>query len=578
MTQEVRKNMKEMVYEYVTVGDSSSILFFNTWPGSGKTYTTIQTLIENEFIFIYTSPTHRTTKENVVDKVFIPHIESRTRLCQNERFKILESYGVDMSIACKEICADMDVCEYYKRIREIWHLPQSWAGVHSHLPGTISNYLEEFSYLIDVIILDEQFVDSLYKEIKISYPLLRDTLKLLNKMPETNEKTLIKIFFTEISRVVSEGRNIYDLGYIESIASKIDRRRHYNEFRNEYNRLIIDLYRDTGKLFHNVVDPIIDLLLDLKLNIGVDKYLESALQLKFWKGDCFASLSRYRMESLDINKPIIILDATTPPAIYESVFDKEIVPFQSKRPERGSYFQVTDGAYPMESLDQPSTFRRLSNLARLIVETHNRTLIISRKKYKQKIRHKLKGLEGRFDVDHYGGLRGSNLYQDCDSCILFGAPFPNIDYTHRKSTLLKVPYEHLYYMEKEMEMLQALERIRPTLKDESFIYILSKIGRDEIKAIPFITTKKMSVEELISFVQTEYIRLQADVSLNRIRQNILAILEDGEMMRTSLIKKAEGEYGLVAYVLNDMVQSSELNVVERREGSKRPAKFYSIPL
>jgi hypothetical protein len=140
--------------------------------------------------------------------------------------------------------------------------------------------------------------------------------------------------------------------------------------------------------------------------------------------------------------------------------------------------------------------KRLFEIVRRICLRHydEEVFICVRKRYQPHLEKYLDGITNA-NIAHYGGLRGANAFVKANVAVLIGAPFPNPDVLAVKSKVMGVNDRDIFQMECNEEMLQTAHRIRPLLKDETWVYFLSNVDTGykctDFNSLPITKYEKM---------------------------------------------------------------------------------------
>jgi hypothetical protein len=130
-----------------------------------------------------------------------------------------------------------------------------------------------------------------------------------------------------------------------------------------------------------------------------------------------------------IGKPLVILDATGSPELYEAMLDR---PVQSINPHVklvGRVYQVMDRTNNKSAVVGNDAAR----LRRLVDD------VCAQNRYTAPVVITHKAAESTFagyETGHFYGMRGTNRYEDCDALFIVGAPSPPIDDLERTAAML----------------------------------------------------------------------------------------------------------------------------------------------
>ena len=162
---EIRQQISDKVLGFVEK-DNQIILFLPLTQGTGKTITTVKTLLENNIKFVILGQNHEYTKNLVENSVIASYNlfvlkgrkqpisnDNPERMCKNERLdKIVNSYISVNEILCQE-CEYKDDCAYKEQFKYLEDTNESWVGVYQHMNVP---FFKDYEY--DVLILDENCI------------------------------------------------------------------------------------------------------------------------------------------------------------------------------------------------------------------------------------------------------------------------------------------------------------------------------------------------------------------------------------------------------------------------------------
>ena len=628
---DVRAGMREDVLTYLR-NPGNDILFLKMTPGSGKSITTLKTLIEEAFDFIYLCQTHRAGKGNIreiykMTGTSLLQLESRRLLCRNENYKRLErDFGISLKSLCLHTCEDRQICPYYEIMTKVMESPQSWSGVHHHVHYFVQSYLEKYEDLIDCVILDENFISSIFESFNITYGQMQRTLIVMNEMGESPEWRFIRRFISAIMQpIAGVSDRFMDFNTLKELIREYGNHNTFDfkDFNDEYNEILLRLFlEEKKKPFRNIVRPISELAKDTFIHDYGVNYLRSCISFREYKGQGYGEFSRFRTESInDINIPIIILDATTTPDIYRSLLRKDILLKEKDIAMPNAWvFQLTQGLYSMETLregsrkygfhwDMSQKAYDLMEIVGEILKFHkkDKVLIMSRmgkmlpksrqegmeypNLFKAKIFERLTIMGFRnFKLEHYGGIRGTNDYigDEYKAVILFGTPIPNPRANRKRAKLLRFVSirrrpidtieEILRYNETEGEMIQSLHRIRPILKEKTYVYILTKQPLEEIEKIPGNRVIKGNLTKL-----KKIIRRKGDPNVSyseetkdRVKMEVLKLLKESPKSIVNLRKIVKGYGRLKEMVFQELENEERIERFKGRSERGRKPYFFRI--
>jgi len=558
----VRKDMNDTTHNYLDLNNPPRFnLLNNSFAGAGKSYITYKQLIESDSFFILLTNNHDVAKEQIEKNDVINdlvHIESRNILCKNEEYiKLNKDYGINIKHFCKE-CPYYNVCEFYERMRDIYDNPQSWVGVHHHLGGLVNNYVDE--NMVDAVVIDENFLESLYKNTTIHYKNVLDTTGLLTQMVISPERDLIldilHQFSFGIQNDIVDNRSVYKkiINYYTygGSDSRLD------IFMEEYEKFQIEIYETTHTVFRNVVSNLIYSIINIYKHYkpfsdpDYLKYINNVYQI-IGNTRKKLSIAYYDLEALDISCKVIILDATTPADLYQKVFKRRIKTIQNEIDINSNIFQMKTAKFVMQTLDRKKSFDKVAELVKLIVEKHNEeVLCVSRIKYKKDIEAINPTL---IKTNHYP-LKASNAYEHLNIVIAFGTPEPRRDLLKRKSILLNYDEDKLLYVLREAEMLQSIYRIRPAEKTlngiETYIYMLTSLD------LGFKNSVRLTLSQYKRMLTDNIEYFCTDKVEKRIKLEIINLLKKGDYPISEILGIVTGKTEIIRLILKNLIDDGKI--------------------
>lgn len=568
---DIRKNLKH----YLNLPNPPPYnLHLNHFAGAGKTTITAEELLNSYSIFIYLTSKHELAAEQMKNNPAfrdLLQIESRQRLCQNETYVMFAQNGINIKHFCP-MCPLISICEYYVRIREIWKEPQSWIGVHAHLGGLPNQYAIQNP--VDVVVIDENFVPSIFKQYRFDYQSIILSSDLLYQMPDSNEKALLIEYLRDFVFTLQHNpMNYANLVFIlHDYYQKSGSSEKLKMFAEEYEKFLAQFYYTKRKIFKNVITFLIYGLINIEQQFkplsdptALD-YIQNVIQFDS-EHTSYIEIDWYDTDALNFACKVLILDATTPTNFYQKLFARKIEALQKNMNINSVIYQTTSAKYVMRTLDQESTRNRLLEIVRLIVKKHKtKILVISRKKYEKEV----KEVNPRLVItDHYP-LAGSNQYNDIDVCVVFGTPEPRRDLLHRQAMLLNCSEDEILYILRESNILQAIHRIRPTLKLDkpTYIYLLTSVD------LPFRNIKKLSIGRLERLLQGEITDYITEENEDRIRGDILDILQEAtELSASDIVKKIKGNRTIVSEILHRLEKDDLIESVAKDKNGRKNVVF-----
>lgn len=569
----IRNSIRDGIRSYLREPNPPTYnLHLNQFAGAGKTTLTIEELENNDQLFLYLTNNHTIASEQIKNQkgLFdLLQIESRRRLCQNEQYKVLADNGINIKQFCPN-CSVIQTCDYYQRILEIWKEPQSWVGVHNHLGGLVNAYVNEMD--VDVVVLDEYFLPSIFKHTVISYNLIAQSLNIISMMRDCHEKHLMIDFMQEFAFALQNKavNNIFLWAQIRGYFTH-GSPMFLLAFAEEYEERLAHYYFNKGKIFTNIITPLCDAINDINaryIPITMPRYLDymnSVIIAVIGDQRRYIDISRYDLEALNINCKVMILDATTPVSFYQKVFTRQVRALEKQIAINSTIYQLVSAKYCMRTLDKSEkTRKRLYNIVDLITKKHEEpVLVLSRKKYENDIKAINPAM---ITTDHYP-LVGSNEYEKINVCVIFGTPEPSRDMLERQSILLQCDQNELHYILRETNILQGIHRIRPTLKLETptYIYLLTSI------TLPFNHIKAMPIGKLEKLLRGEGTAYVTEETEDRIREDVLTLLEESDKTITEITNTVKGNHEVISEVVKRLVNDDMIELykdTEIRRGRK----------
>ncbi len=475
----LRKQIRDDVIEFVD--EQGEVLVLQPPPGVGKTTGTVNALDGDNISFAWFGPDHNSLEENVSKPLDLMHLYGKNRICQHPEKERLSELGVLESKYVCNTCEYNGYCEYKLMQQDFFSAPQSFAAVHQHIPH-ISGYVEKNYF--EVMVIDENFLDSMFLGGTLTSKRIYDNLNMVYKMPYTDERDYMIRYLKGLNELLLRGE----------VEIEDHRRYELEAFKGEYEEFMIERLFNRQSTYYNDVGWIIDFI-----TTNNDKIVRRRTKKTSYRTIHFADLYQYDFSSLNIRTPTIILDATTPVEIYKQIYNRMDKEVKYNKPDviaNSTAYQLTTHSYPMKFLKLPNIQERLFNICGAVCQVHQdkQIFLCIRKAFKQDLEDALQGY-GNTIIAHYGGIRGANTYMEADVAVLIGAPFPNPDVVTMKSQAMKVKKDDILRMDTNEEMNQTLHRIRPLLKEGTFVYILSNVDTGfhakDYKKIPITEMEKM---------------------------------------------------------------------------------------
>jgi hypothetical protein len=455
----LREDLRRRLRQFLN-SRSADVLVVQYPPGSGKTYGVVEELIQQEVVFGFFGAVHETLEENISRVYSMNHLYGKQQLCQNPLKEKLTDMGLlSCSYACQLCRSDSKQgCEWRAHVHEFHQQPGTFVAVHHHF-NLLQDFMEKNSF--DLAVIDENFLDAMVVELKLEQEDLQYTKLLIQEhMPPSKEKDYtIDVIHRMIMRFFGQKLIIPKPMDLE-----------LKVFAKDYQNKLVSLLDRKQWIHRDIVSKLLEFIVLSQHNKARVHFVRKT------KGRSYIEMKLYDFSKLDINMPLIILDATTPVDVYKKILKDRVV--ESIKPEvevESHVYQLNTFRFSMQELSDKRLRRRAFELIRGICQKHNdeQVFIAIRKKYKNLLWEHLKGIPNA-NIAHYGGLRGANAFKEANVAVLVGAPIPNPDIVEQKSQLLGVPKNEIEEMDCNQEMLQTIHRIRPLLKPTSWVYILTK--------------------------------------------------------------------------------------------------------
>jgi len=504
-------------------------------------------------------------------------------MCPFKKTLDLIRYGYSTRNFCETCSLYPDRCEYYIRVNFIWERGCSWCGVHSHLDNTLLPYLNTHKSTIDAVVIDECFIQSLEGEKYLTASAIDKTLEV-SKLFSGDYATLSSKLLTELQKATK-----YEFVNYENLYSIMMNRTKEKErkcFSDQFETYMLGKYvksnYDYKVLFPNIVEDIISVFSGFEEKRKVVKsksklidYLSHSLSVEKIKYGYAVRKVNYKC-SVDIPSKVILLDATTPSNIYSKLFNgRDILSYTKQIKLNTKMYQISDGSYPIETLKDEKSRNRLIETCLNVCNKHSdkKVLIISRMAFEKPITKYLEANGAKnFSVEHYNSLRGTNDYVSYDVCILFGAPFPMPVKLKEESYWFGIEQESLRELYRESEMIQAFNRIRPILKNDTFIYILTNVHVDD-------RAKVISLDKLNLILSNCGVSCYTEKQ-NELKKQITLLLKKDNMDAYQMLNKSECRSGILYETLKKMERD---NIIERAESTStiqnqkgRPTSIYKL--
>lgn len=516
------------------IEDINEYLIFQSFPGSGKTTSIMKTIDEHNYNWIYLAPFHSVIKENIKysnvrDYNFV-HLKGKKQdgVCQIQEYRKLAKRGFNITPFCETTCPFKNSsCPYYKTLEEIETIPQSWAGVHSHIPSYLQTYLFGKEYegdpmytWFDVLIIDEFPIQTLLSQgDRITRHNINHLRDILSYYDGDNEaKDIIMNLLNEMTLAT----NTIDMNYVK-VHDIINSNRglDFNKFQEEFDSLLLRLVSD--KIIKEPPRNLIYLFSRIyEQNPDIDTLRYNIYKKKdsnWGKGGFYINVSNLDyFQSLPL--PIIALDATADILAWNTLLGKEC---ESERIDieykhiyqlksYGKYYTSSWITYKNGKEVLSSTGKRLAQIIQKICNRKDHSVLICSSK---RIRsHINKYLSKHYNRKNYKfaifyNLRSRNsFYEECDTCIIAHQPgIPPEQVEIRKAVLGWTP-DLIKNLLTTCEIKQAIGRIRQNIKitpsgrvrDKVEVYIFPGALREKnklVKEAKLINKKDMEIGHLV---------------------------------------------------------------------------------
>jgi len=443
--QKIRETIANRCVNHIDECHSENLVMYlviGSFPGSGKTSTVMMTIDRVGYTWLYLSPTHFVIKENLewskLRDYYFVHLKGKDQdgMCLAPEYIEMLKKGINITPFCETRCPfRRDGCPYYELREQIESYPQSWAGVHAHIPTYLQTFLYQTFYkdtqmfkLYDVLILDEFPMQDLYNQEIVQREDIRYLRKIIKRMPETDEKCFVVDFLSFLLD--------YDIDY-SRLAGLIMTRRNLDlsTFVKEYDTTLLRLIgnKEIAKIPENILYSIMKIYNDNPL-VKKLKWMIYEIKEDYWvqKGIYLTTSNTQYFKNIKI--PIVCLDATADIKAWNTLLNDNCR-YEKIDMEYKNIYQLSGGNYPVSSWVDTFDNEKLSStgerLCDLIIEIckrkENAALVCSNKRIKKLIRSYLKknykGKNYKFAI--FYSLRGKNeFYENCDTCIV--AHEPNI--------------------------------------------------------------------------------------------------------------------------------------------------------
>lgn len=527
-------------------------LIIKTFPGSGKTATTMKTIDEAKMNWIYVCPFHDIITDNLkfskLRSYRFTHLKGKKQdgVCMMPEYAEYAKKGFNITPFCETRCHwKHNGCIYYETRKEIESLPQSWAGVHSHIPTYLQSYLYDIEYegrlmynYYDVIIIDEFPFQVLYNQSiaqKKNIDNLRDVISYMNDSPE-------KVFVMNILNQLMLSSEHIDINYKAIKTFLSQRNLDFDTFIEAYDSNLLYL------VGNDIINkPPIRMLYQLKeiydKNPSIDRLKWNIHYHSYdgWNrpGIYITTSNIEKFQNLPL--PIIALDATAKNSAWDALLNDRCKIEHIDLEYQNIYQLHTKARYPVSTwitrqnrtqfLSESGI--RLAQLVQRICERKKYDVLLCANKRLQKLLTKyLRKNYGRtnYQFANYYNLRSRNsFYERCDTCIITHEPnIPPLQ-MNIVSSITGWDISLLQDLMTRSEILQAIGRIRQNIKTTPNGRTRKKI---EVYIFPGGSDEKIIPEaKLLSFNR------MADGILISMEKEITQIIRNAECTSKSALWK-----------------------------------------
>ena len=500
----VRNEISKAVVSFVKDPDNENkILLLTLSQGLGKSVTTAKALLDTDISFIFLMPSHENVvnlfrKNSVLSPYNVFHLKGRGAkvspdsgelMCQNPLLDKVSRRNISvMDFLCKQRCGHYQNCRYLeqfktlmKKDKEEEKKPQSWASVYQFIS---TKFLHD--YPCDCVVLDENPLGGLHREVEFNVNDLDDLAKILNEIQRkvserftdiTDEKEGIDYYFfnqcyasviviisilkklvTNLSREeILSGKSLIDMfvGELKSkrVLNSVEQSFKFSSQKtlfHNYSEELYELFSDNAEFdtdFKNIFYDVVRIAKDCLRCKDIKEDINFSTVLRWHKKER-NTITYYSVTKELPDKPIIILDATGDKEVYQNIFGREIIRFDMPVEIKRNIIQIKDGLYPKQSLYHEETrtalYRKVAALIRHWVESGecNKVFVITHKGYSA-IKYETNGYKGMsiesyfcdedlpkqwYDIKHFGSVKGLNVVELMENgkLIIIGTPEPNI--------------------------------------------------------------------------------------------------------------------------------------------------------
>ena len=542
----IAKNVREFLKN---PENSKKILLLNSTQGSGKTITTLKTLLEDDIKFAMLLGSHRSVRNKLKDKCLkdynLFHLKGRQQkddsgkpLCIHPLLNEVIKSGVAVRTFLCQRCEQKDDCAYQQQFETIKDEP--WISVYNFL---------SIESVGDCIIIDENPIRNLQVEISIEASALETLDKMLVDIINTSCKADISIEeYADVTRGLVVIKKIIDilLGMLKEFPSRwrekkkismqgiefiqyfVSEIEDLHTFRNElygecmgifwrfykdamFKLLEEQIAKDEENKFRNIIYDLVDIAkLCLKHKNETEKI--NHIFKAEWEKDEKSGKLKSRILKFDCTRtlpevPIIIIDANSNKKVYERLFSREVIEFETPIHIQRNITQIKDGKYPRASLLKRSTRLRIYDFTQDVMErwiengckvvyiaiVKKLSTIEANTEKEVEDHYRGKSIEHfleergipreNYEICHFGNVKGMNFnaLMKYGKLIIIGGPQPDED---KLLDNVRAWYEGEPLVSKERiqgEVREGSFRPEYTYKDERYAEFIDMEVREELE-------------------------------------------------------------------------------------------------
>jgi len=449
--------------------------------GIGKTTNIMKSLDENNLRWIYIAPTHQVIEENIDRSNWhnyeYLHLLGKEKCCLRQEIKEIISTGIDISFICEECPYFKNLCKYDELYKKAYRDLPNIGIVHAHIDTFLHKFLDtphDGHYIADyydVIIIDENPIKCLLKEVSINSAQLYHLIQVLETIKSNKEE--IQVIINLLKLLLYTPKK-----YPEIVRTPLNDFKKY-EICKWISKHIYDA-KEKSMIEKIPRMDIVPFLFDLFDNMDTSKITKMIYRL----APTVLCLSFFKRNNLLFNNRVICLDGTANRTVWEHMLGGSNVDFECFDYEYKKVIQFNKHRYPITSwkISDVSAKYICGIIDSISARKKRDVLLVGTKDVNKKAVSFLKNKNYQYAV--YYNLRSLNSYwKKCDTVILLCEPNPPQDKINScvgLSNWTESVWRLIFVQE---EMLQAIGRIRANidkLKDGSL--------REEVEVIIFPNT------------------------------------------------------------------------------------------